>query len=86
MKMLKQGSVVNPTIIFQCSVCKSVFSANVNELEAVGFSSTNCSFSSSDVSQVTVFPIEIMYRFRCPVCGMERYAINRKEDNNDNHQ
>lgn len=70
MKMLKQGSVINPTIIFQCSVCKSVFSANVNELEAVGFSSTN----------------DIMYRFRCPVCGMERYAINCKEDNNDNHQ
>lgn len=70
MKMLKQGSVVNPTIIFQCSVCKSMFSANVNELEAVGFSSTD----------------GIMYRFRCPVCGMERYAINCKEDNNDNHQ
>lgn len=67
MKMLKQGSVVNPTIIFQCSVCKSVFSANVNELEAVGFSSIN----------------GIMYRFRCPVCGMKRYAINCKEDNND---
>lgn len=29
---------------------------------------------------------DIMYRFRCPVCGMERYAINCKEDNNDNHQ
>ena len=70
MKMLKQGSVVNPTIIFQCSVCKSMFSANVNELEAVGFSSTN----------------DIMYRFMCPVCGTERYAMNCKEDNNDSHQ
>lgn len=67
MKMLKQGSVVNPTIIFQCSVCGSVFSANVNELETAGCSIVN----------------ETIYRFFCPVCGMKRYAMPYKEGDND---
>lgn len=67
MKMLKQGSVVNPTIIFQCSVCGSVFSANVNELETAGFPTLN----------------ETIYRFFCPVCGMKRYAMPYKEGDND---
>ena len=67
MEIIEIGSRPNPTIIFQCSVCKSVFSANVNELETVGFSSTN----------------DIMYRFMCPVCGMKRYAMNCKENKND---
>lgn len=67
MKMLKQGSVVNPTIVFRCSVCGSVFSANINELEMAGCAVVN----------------ESIYRFFCPVCGMTQYAVPYKEGNND---
>lgn len=66
MYIIEKGKILNSAKRFTCRYCKTIFEADSTEYEAA--------------NQMEYIHDNILYKCRCPVCGLCAY-LTSKEDN-----